>query len=187
MRFLLKEGSELSSESKAVAREICEGARGEVPAPLRAWLINPRFASMSQNLGQYLRFNSSLPRKLSELSILCVAKFWGSPFEWEVHKKDALKAGLSLDTIDAIDLGSMSTFESEIERLIYKFCTDTLEKKHVDDDTYQSLHSEIGEQGILDLIGIMGYYTLISLTLNVLKIDQDVPPLRHSDLDSTPS
>jgi 4-carboxymuconolactone decarboxylase len=112
MRFSLKKASELSSESRAVAREICEGARGEVPAPLRAWLINPEFASMSQSLGLYLRFNSSLPKKLSELSILCVANFWGSPFEWETHKKDAIKAGLGIDAIDAIKLGNIPIFES---------------------------------------------------------------------------
>jgi 4-carboxymuconolactone decarboxylase len=187
MRFKFKQGDELSSEARAVAHDICSGSRGEVPAPLRAWLVNPNFASMSQQLGDYLRFNSSLPKKLSELSILCVAHHWGSPFEWEVHKVEALKVGLEEHIIVSIHEGGCPLFESKTESLVFSFCSNALNKKAIDSNLFEQLRESIGEKGVMDLIGIMGYYTLISLTLNTLEIDADSPSLHREHIDLSTS
>jgi len=137
---------------------------------MTAWLRNPEFARRSQKLGELVRFQLSLPARLRELAVLVVARYWVAHFEWSVHKKEALKHGLSAEVVEAIAARRRPSFESEQERLVYEIATSILETRSVPGPLYQDGVRALGEQGLVELVGIIGYYTFVSMTLVTFEI-----------------
>ena len=164
----------LDDGQRKIWDEIAAGPRGSVPPPLQIWLKSPELAEKAQLLGAFARFGSSLPPRLSELAILCTARFWNAQYEWHHHEIFARKAGLGDDVIAAIAERRTPHFVKEDEKAVYEFCTVFYRDKAVDDATYAQAKAQLGERGVVDLIGIMGYYGLISVTLNVFAVP--VPP-----------
>jgi len=162
---------ELTPAQKAVYDAISAGPRGQVHGgPFHVWLREPGFADKAQALGANLRFNTTLPLKVTELAILVVARHWSAQFEWFFHKQVALKAGLDPRIIDAIHARRQPTGMAVDEAAAHAFADELLEKKKVSEPTYQAAVKALGEPGIAVLTGVIGYYSLVAMTLNAFEI-----------------
>ena len=162
--------SQLDAAQRRVYDEIVAGPRGEVVGPLGVWLRRPELADRAQRLGEYARYGTSLPPVLSELAILVVARTWGSEFEWLVHKPIALAAGVPPDAVEAIRSRRNPQLEDPTQSAVYAFCIALLNEHQVDDFIYSGAVGALGEEGVVDLVGILGYYSLISMTINAFNV-----------------
>lgn len=165
----------MSSAQREVHNAISSGPRGGVHGPLAVWLWRPEFADRAQTLGQYCRYDSSLPARLSELAILITARHWASEFEWQQHKTDALTAGLDASTVEAIRQHIKPEFEQADEAAVYDLATELLSQRHIEQATYDLSLRVLGRDALVDLVGVLGYYTLISMTINVFEVPADGP------------
>jgi 4-carboxymuconolactone decarboxylase len=167
----------LSPRQKEVFDAIASGPRGRVRGPLAVWLNRPDLADRAQALGRYCRYDSSLPPRLSELAILATARVWKSEFEWAAHKPIALEAGISEDIVEAIRTGKKPVFPEADEEIVYRFSVMLHTERNVSDAVYARATEVLGEEAVVDLTGLLGYYTLISMTINVFEIP---PPDGHA-------
>lgn len=150
--------------------EATSGRRGRVPAPMIAWLQSPELARRGQHLGEMLRYETTLEPSLSELAILVTARHWTAHYEWVVHKREGLKAGMDPEVIAAIAARRPPVFRDERERAVFAVSTSLLETRGVPDALYAEAVAALGERGVVELIGILGYYALVSMTLNTFEI-----------------
>ncbi|CAE6701722.1 hypothetical protein R70006_00765 [Paraburkholderia domus] len=160
----------LDPEQRAVYDSIASGPRKGVRGPLAVWLHRPQLADRAQALGRYCRYDSSIAPRLSELAILLMGRHWLAEYEWAAHKPFALEAGLSLEVIDTIRDGREPTFAQQDEALVYAFMKQLHENRAISDQLYSDLARAIGQNGLVDLVGIAGYYTLISMTIKVFEV-----------------
>ena len=121
-------------------------------------------------MGHFLRFAATLPGNLRELAILTVGRHWKAEFEWFAHAPIAMREGLSEDIVEAIRAGTPPTFADNDEAAVYGFVRALLEAGHVDDDVYADMKARLGEDGIVELTGIVGHYTGVAMTLNTFEI-----------------
>jgi 4-carboxymuconolactone decarboxylase len=170
-RIQLAPLSQMSPEQKQVHDEAARGRRGHAPAPMIAWLQNPEFARRAQKLGEFLRYETSLSPSLSELAIVITARFWTSHYEWRVHKQEALKAGVNPDVVAAIASRRRPEFSTDKEAAVYEIATSLLSTGLVPAGVYQQGIGVLGEKGVVELVGLLGYYTLVSFTLNAFEIN----------------
>jgi 4-carboxymuconolactone decarboxylase len=161
---------QMTEAQKRVHESIAGGPRGGVRGPFNALLRSPELADRVQKVGEYLRFSSSLPPRLSELAILVNARFWGSKYEWYAHRPLAEKAGLAAAIADAIARNARPTSMQADETIVYEFCTALHTTHAVDDALFERALEVLGERGVIDLIGVSGYYTLVSMVLNVAEV-----------------
>jgi len=157
----------MTAEQKALTDHILSGPRASMGGPFNVLLRSPEMGDLAQQLGAYVRFRSSLPRKLNEMAILITARAWTAQYEWYAHKSAALQAGLNPAIVDAIGGGRKPASMTAEEEVVYNFCTELLTTKQVSDPTFQSAVKSFGERGVVDLIGVTGYYQLVSMLLNV--------------------
>jgi 4-carboxymuconolactone decarboxylase len=172
-RITLPEESEMSEAQRLVCEQTIAGRRGRIPAPLIAWLASPELATRAQKLGEFTRYETSLDPRLSELAILVIARHWTAQFEWYAHKRDGLKAGLDPMVIEAIRHRQTPAFEREDEGLVYEFSSTLTSTTRVPDALYARAVEMLGEAGTVELVGILGYYTLVAMTLNTFEIGTD--------------
>ena len=121
----------------------------------------------------YARYGTSLPQALSELAILTTGRVWSSEFEWEHHAPLAIEGGIYPKHVDTISLGKRPLFEKPEEQAVFDFAAEANILKNVSDITYKKLVDILGESAAIDIVGICGYYSLISMTLNVFKVPRD--------------
>src|SRR4051794_10584961 len=169
-RLELPTAAAMSPEQKAACAEAVAGPRGRVPAPMIAWLRNPELARRGGRLGELLRFGTSLEPQLSELAILLCARHWTSHHEWTAHKRLALQAGLDPETIAAIAGRRTPVLTDAREQAAYDVGTVLLATGQVPRPAYDQGMTSLGEQGMVELVGILGYYCLVSLTLNAFEL-----------------
>lgn len=169
-KLLAPDPEQMSAHQRQVYDAIMAGPRGRVRGPLAVWLHRPGLAEHAQALGQYCRYDSSLPARLSELAILTTAALWRSDFEWWAHQPIAVKAGITAEITEHIRQGKTPDFIKEDEALVYEFITSLVENRRVSDEIYHKAVQLLGEESVVDLVGLAGYYTLISMTLNVFDI-----------------
>jgi 4-carboxymuconolactone decarboxylase len=162
--------AQLTPAQKRVHDMIVAGPRGNVPGPLAVWLHRPDLAERAQALGQYCRFDSSLPPRLSELAILATARHWAADYEWWAHEKHARAAGLAEAVIEALRAGRAPAFERADEAAVYEVATTLYRERRLPDAVYRRALDVLGEGGLVDLIGIMGYYALIAMTINAFDV-----------------
>ncbi len=160
----------LSPAQRAVHDAILAGPRGRVEGPLRVWLLSPGLADKAQALGAFCRYGTTLPARLSELAILTTGAFWRSGFEWAVHAPIAAAAGLDPMVIEAIRRGDTPAFARPDEAAVHAFARELHMDHAVCDATYARAVDALGVQGVVDLVGILGYYTLISMTINAFRV-----------------
>jgi len=179
-RFKPLPPEEMTAEQKTVAQALTQGPRGGVRGPFPALLRIPALAERVRALGDYVRFESSLPPPLSELAILVVARFWTAQYEWYAHSRHAVKAGLDPSVPEAIARGERPARLSADEALVYDFCTELLHRRDVGDATFAAAVKRFGETGVLELVALAGYYGFVSLILNVNRtpVPDDATPLR---------
>jgi 4-carboxymuconolactone decarboxylase len=155
----------LSTAQRKVHDAIAAGPRGTVEGPLKVWLHSPELADRAQQLGAYCRYGTSLPKRLSELAILMTGAFWKAGFEWYVHAPIGIEAGLDRNAVEAIRMGMKPAFARNDEAVVYDFVRELLEQRRVSDAVYRRAVDELGNLGVVDLVGILGYYGLISMTI----------------------
>lgn len=160
----------LDEAQRTIHDAIASGPRQGVRGPLAIWLHRPELAQCAQRLGRYCRYDSSIEPRLSELVILMMGRHWLAEYEWAAHKPFALQAGLAAEVIDAIREGREPAFTQPDEALVYAFIRQLHERRQVDDSLYQSISQTLGETALVDLVGIAGYYTLISMTIKVFEV-----------------
>lgn len=169
-RISLLSPSQMSPAQRTVYDAVVAGKRGRVGLPLLAWLASPEFAQRAQHLGEFARYETTLAPRISELAILVVAHHWRAPYEWEAHAKEALSAGVSQRIIQAIAASEEPLFVQPDELLVYEFATSVLQSHTVDEGLFVRAFAQFGERGVVELVGILGYYTMIAMTLNVFEI-----------------
>ena len=162
--------AKFSPEQKKVHDAILAGPRGKVVGPLKVWLNNPGLAEHAQALGAYARFNSSLPPRLSELAICVTGAFWKANYEWFAHAPLAIKAGVDPAAIEAIRTGAAPKLTKSDEQTIYDFATELLNARRVSNATFERAKKELGDTRVIDLVGIIGYYGLVSVMLNAFEM-----------------
>ena len=156
----------MTPAQKKAADEFAAGRGTAVFGPFVPLLRSPEIMLRAKAMGDYLRYKSVLPLKLSGLIILITARQWTQNYEWAVHAPIALKAGLSPDIVKAVAEGRRPTGMSEEEDIVYEFSTELHHNQSVSDPIYQRAVSKFGEQGVIDMIGINGYYTFLAMVLN---------------------
>lgn len=172
-RLSLPEYNSLSDDQKRVYNDIASGPRGSVRGPLAIWLNRPDLADAAQNLGRYCRYDCSLPKKLRELAILTTARIWDAEFEWAAHVEHARAAGLAENVINALRTNTEMPFLTDEEAVVYDVTRTLNTMRALPDDLYHHAHETLGRDQLVDLIGLLGYYSLISMTIKAFEIDQN--------------
>lgn len=171
-RFTALDLSSLTDAQRAVADEVRRGRRGTVPANVVAWLPNPELARRAAALGELVRYETALPPRWSELAILVVARRWSCAYEWAVHVAEAGRAGLETAIIDAIGRDEVTPVLEGLDAVVHAFARELVTTGRVSDGCYDDALEALGEVVVVDLIALVGYYTLVAFTLNA----RNVPP-----------
>ena len=174
---------DMSEAQVKALREFASGPRGGVNphGPNFALLRSPGLMERTQKVGEYLRFGSSIPRRLNEFAILITARQWTAQMEWFAHSPLALEAGISADVLADLKQGRRPAGMKDDEASVYQFCKEIHDNKGVSDATYAAVVEKFGECGVMDLIGVTGYYTMLAMVLNVTRLalpDGATPPLQ---------
>src|SRR5688572_16163357 len=175
----------MTEAQKKAAAELAAGPRGELRGPFIALLRSPGLMAPLQKVGEYLRFQSPLDRRLAEFATLIAARFWSQPYEWQAHHAHAMKAGLKPGIAQAVAEGRRPTGMAEDEEIVYELLTETLQNKSVSDATYARAVAKFGEPGVVDLVGIAGYYLLLAMILNMAR--KALPEGKESMLPKFPN
>jgi 4-carboxymuconolactone decarboxylase len=162
----------LSAEQHALVEAIKSGPRGRFQneGPFAVYLHAPGYGKLAQALGGYLRYHTSLPPRLKEFAILCTAQHWKAQYEWHAHGPMAANDGVKEATIRNLKAGRPAKSAAKDEMAIYEFVKQLYAKRRVSNAAYARVHKVIGDTGIVELVGILGYYALISMTLNAFRM-----------------
>lgn len=163
----------LTPAQRYVHDAIASGPRGGVQGPLRIWLTSADLADKAQALGAFCRFGTSLPPRLSELAILVTGAHWQAGFEWYAHAPISIKAGLDPVAVEAIRKGEAPDLAKSDEAAVYRFAHELTTTRRVSEPTYRAFVALLGEKAAVELVGILGYYTLISMT--IVAFDVPIP------------
>jgi len=163
----------LTPAQQAVYDATLAGRRGTVPANVVAWLPSPEFASRAAHLGEFVRYQTSLPAAWSELAILVVARHWSCHYEWAVHAGEAARAGVADRVIADIGAGRVPAVDAEA-RVVHDVARAVVASGGLDDSTFAAGEAALGRQSLVELIGLVGYYTMVAMTLNVFEVPAPV-------------
>jgi 4-carboxymuconolactone decarboxylase len=169
---------------REVAAELTAGRRGALYGPFVPALRSPELTRRLQKVGEYLRYEPRLPPKLREMAIILVAREWTQDFEWDVHAPLAEREGLRPEVIDAIAEGRRPPTLADDEALLYDFFVELQRSRTVSDATYAGAIEMLGEQGVIDLVALIGYYATLAMLMNVARTP--LPEGRHAVLAALP-
>jgi len=175
-RLALIDEQRMNEAQRALMEAIRSGPRGKsiTPrGPFAVWLHAPEFGNLAQALGGHCRYKTALSPRLSEFAILCTAKLWRAQYEWFAHAPMAEKAGVNPKTIQNLRAGQVPKSAPKDERAIFDFVQELYKARRVSDRTYKRVHAFLGDGAMVELVGILGYYVMISMTLNVFRM---MPP-----------
>ena len=159
----------MTDAQKKATAELIAGPRGKLSGPFVPLLRSPEFMSRLQKTGEYLRYDSKLGPRLNEFVILTTARIWTQQFEWSTHEPLALKAGIKQEIIDAVRAGRRPAGMDADQEIAYDFLMELHHHHSVSDETYARAISKFGEQGVIDLVGVTGYYTMLAMIMNVAR------------------
>jgi len=163
----------LTAAQQALVDSIRSGPRGQatqIRGPFAVFLHSPDYGQLAQQLGGYCRLKTRVPPRLSEFAILVTAKLWRAQYEWYAHVPHAERAGVTAQTIRALHAGRMPKSAPKDERAVYDFIKELYRRKRVGDKTYARIHALLGDDGMVEFVGILGYYVLIAMSLNVFRM-----------------
>ncbi|MGH6665148.1 MAG: carboxymuconolactone decarboxylase family protein [Pseudolabrys sp.] len=175
-RLALIEETDMNEAQRSLMAALRAGPRGQsiTPrGPFAVWLYAPEFGHLTQALGGHCRYKTALAPRLSEFAILCTARRWRAQYEWFAHAPMAEKAGVKPKTIADLRAGREPASAPRDERAIYAFVQELYKTNRVSDRSYKRVHAFLGDAAMVELVGILGYYALISMTLNVFRM---MPP-----------
>ena len=158
-----------TAEQRRHAQEIIDGPRGALISPFVPMLRSPELMAHSQRMGEYLRYRSAIGLRLSELAILLVARHWTQQVEWAIHVPIALREGVRPETVTAIAHGQRPASMAEDEAFVHDFCTELQERQEVSDATWERGIAAFGEQAVVDLVGVVGYYGYLAMLMNAAR------------------
>lgn len=158
-----------SDAQHAAADEVLRGPRGRLLAPFVPLLRSPELMTHAQRLGEYLRWRNVLGQRLTELAILVTARQWSQPVEWAIHAPIAKQAGIAGEMIAAIAEGRRPAQLDDDEAVVYDFSVELHRDQAVGDATWQRAIERFGERGVVELIGVLGYYTFLSMVMNAAR------------------
>ncbi len=164
---------EMDADQRDIHDRLISGPRGRIAGPYIAWMHNAKLADVAEKYGRFVRYETSLPPRLSELAILIVGRHWNAQVEWWAHHPLALKAGLDPAIADAIAHRTPPHFANADEELVYDITMELIETKKLADTTYQRALKMFGEKTLIELIAILGNYFAVALVLNAFEI---MPP-----------
>lgn len=180
-RFPTLKPEEMTARQKEIAAKIADGPRGGIRGPFLALIHQPELADRVQSVGEHLRFGSVLPKALTELAVLTVARRWSCQYEWFAHARIArTTTDLPEAIIVAISEGKVPGGMTDEQDTVYHFVKETLANGEPADATYDRAVRHFGRAGVLDLIGLTGYYSMIAMVLNTSRAqlpDGAAPPL----------
>jgi 4-carboxymuconolactone decarboxylase len=180
-RFPQLSPEQMTDEQRAVVDAIQSGPRGAgLRGPFNALVRSPALCDLVQRVGAYVRFGSSIPAPLNELAICMAGRKWGAQYEFYAHRRLGIDAGLNPSILDAVAAGRRPGKMSGDETSVYEFVTDLLSTGQVSDRAYGAAKDRFGERGVMDLVGAVGYYSLVSMVLNVAQVplpEGEAPPL----------
>ncbi len=181
-RFPILTPDQMSDEQKVVAAAIAGGPRGGIRGPFLALIHHPELANLVQGLGEHLRYGASVPAAMIELVVLIIARHWTCQYEWLAHERIARSTTDLPDAlIKAIQTGHVPPDMTEEQATVYAFVKETIGNGQPDDATYHQAAQRFGRPGVLDLIALCGYYSMLAMVLNTSQIplpDGAVPPLQ---------
>jgi 4-carboxymuconolactone decarboxylase len=169
-RITLPDPQAMDPDQRRVYDKIVSGRRGRVQGPLRAALHNADLAERWQGLGELLRYNTSLSPRQSELAILVTARACNSPFEWYAHRLEAEKAGIEPAIIESLLAAKMPEGLSADDAAVVRFAVELNRVKSVSDAAYGDALTRFGERTVVELTALVGYYTMVAMTLNAHEI-----------------
>jgi 4-carboxymuconolactone decarboxylase len=156
-------------QQRELAEEIINGPRGALLSPFVPMLRSPELMAHSQRMGEYLRYRSAIGLRLSELAILLVARHWSQQVEWAIHAPIAQREGIAAGTVAAIAEGRHPPALPREEAAVYDFATELLRQQQVSDETWQRALALFGEHGVVDLCGLLGYYSYLAMLMNAAR------------------
>jgi 4-carboxymuconolactone decarboxylase len=170
------------TDAQAKAAEEFARMRGQdVFGPFALMLRSPEVMLRAAAMGDYMRYKTALPPALNEFIILMTARHWSQQFEWHVHQPAALKAGLGPEIVAAVAKGRRPDAMSSDETIVYDFVAELLRLQNISDPTYAKAVGRFGEHGVIDMVGVAGYYSFLSMMMNTARTavpaNSDVPPL----------
>jgi len=181
-RFTTLTSETMTTDQKRVADAIQSGPRGAgLRGPFNALLRSPELCDLVQRLGAFVRFGTSIPQRLNEMAIIMAGRKWTAQYEFFAHRRLALEAGLSPAIADAIAVNQRPPNMAKDEETVYDFVSELLGTGKVSDPTFQRVKDSFGERGVVELVGAVGYYSLVSMTLNVAQVPLPAgvtPPLK---------
>jgi len=159
-------------EQQALVTAISAGPRGQfkMSGPFYCYLHAPGFGELAQKLGAHCRFGTSVPPRLSEFAILVTAQHWKSHYEWAAHAPIAEKQGVKPETIRDLRAGRAPKKAPKDEQAIYAFAKELYRDKRVSDRTYKGVNALLGDSGTVELVGLLGYYAMVAMTLDVFRM-----------------
>jgi 4-carboxymuconolactone decarboxylase len=170
----------MNEAQRAAAAALVAGPRKGVFGPFVPLLRSPALLERMQRVGEYLRFDTAVPQRLNEWAILVTARFWTNQFEWAVHHPLAIKAGVASSSLDALARRERPAAMAADEAIVLDFVNELLQRHQVSDARYAAALELLGEQGVVDLLGTVGYFSALDLLMNALHTpapSTDVPPL----------
>jgi 4-carboxymuconolactone decarboxylase len=182
-RLSLPAYENLTTDQKRVYDDIAAGPRGSVRGPLAVWLNRPELADAAQSLGRYCRYDCSLPKKLRELAILTTARIWDAEFEWAAHVNHAREAGLSEEIIHALRNDLDVPLTPGAETVVFDVTHRLNTTRALPNALYAKAIDILGRDQFVDLIGLLGYYSLISMTIKAFEIDPNELNENYKQLD----
>lgn len=159
----------LNAAQQLAAQAVIDGPRGALYGPFVPLLRSPELMDAAQRMGEYLRYRSAIGTRLSELAILVTARHWSQQVEWAIHEPVARAQGIAPGVIDAIARGRRPEGMADDEARVYDFCTELHQTQRVSDASYAAALESFGEQGVVDLMGINGYYTFLAMVMNAAQ------------------
>ena len=169
-RIPLFPNESMDAAQRAILDKIVSGPRGKIQGPLRAALHNPELADKWQALGALLRYGTSLPPRLSEIAILVTGRACNSPFEWYAHRIEGEKAGIEPAVLDALLAQVEPPALSEEDAVVWRYAVELNRDKSVSDATYARAVDRLGARTVVELTALIGYYTMVAMTLNCHEI-----------------
>jgi 4-carboxymuconolactone decarboxylase len=172
-RLPLPAEDKLTAEQRALLDSIRSGPRGSsttIRGPFAVFLHAPAYGDLAQKLGGFVRYKTGVPPRLSEFAILCTGRLWRAQYEWYAHVPQAEKAGVKPATIRDIHAGRRPKSAPKDELAIYDFVHELYKTRRVSDPTYKRVHAVLGDAATVELVGILGYYSMISMILNVYRM-----------------
>jgi 4-carboxymuconolactone decarboxylase len=160
---------QLTDAQRAAIADISSGLRGEIRGPYWPILRSPGFLTSLHRVGEYTRYHCPLDRRINEMATMMGARAWTQQYAWNAHYGKAIKAGIKPSTLDALAEGRRPTDMADDEAVLYDFVTEVLANKSASDATYARTVAQFGESGLIDILGIVGYYSMLAMFMNVAR------------------